>query len=69
MEHNTDVPDDGGLPTIDSAAFLRHGADVRVSNQEGFLCKVRMKALVDLVPEEVWIRSLSLASILAFSSG
>lgn len=40
-------------PSISSEEFLRTGRDVRISNQPGFLCKVRMKALIDVPPEEV----------------
>eukprot|EP00892_Ulva_mutabilis_P012834 jgi/Ulvmu1/9923/UM058_0005.1 len=49
-----DVPNDGSQPSIDSPAFLRDGVDIRVSNREGFLCKVRMKALIDLPPKEMY---------------
>lgn len=53
MESPAEVPNDESFPTEDSESFLRNGADIRISNQDGFLCKVRMKALIDLRPDEV----------------
>jgi hypothetical protein len=40
-------------PSIASTSFLENGYDIRVSNQKGFLCKIKMKALIDLAPTEV----------------
>jgi hypothetical protein len=43
----------GRQPSTSSESFKTHGFDVVVDNVEGFLCKIRMKAAVDLPCEEV----------------
>lgn len=49
-----EVPADDGEPSIHSDSFKTRGVDVRVSNAAGFLCKVKMKAVIDMPPEEVF---------------
>ena len=48
-----DVPNDDSYPSIDSEAFRTDGIDVRVSNADGYLCKIRLLALIDIPPSEV----------------
>lgn len=44
---------DGSQPDVKSQRFADQGVDVTVSNSEGYLCKVRMKFIIDMPPAEV----------------
>lgn len=52
MDNDT-VQDDSSQPDSKSQRFQEQGVDVKVSSAPGYLCKIRMKAIVDMPATEV----------------